>query len=176
MINPKPSSFLLSPLSSLTARLRRSRPGSVLIIVIVLLLLLAILGAAYISTTRSARVASAQNTINSDVDDMINGIAKVCEGTIVDDLNDTFGDLHGNTGYISNTGANAIVNRSYYQGQAGANPNISPNVPAATGQVGLGNLRPYGGEGNRCRTGLWYLRMDGAEWEGCNRLGFRLAK
>ena len=70
-----------------------SRPGSVLIIVIVLLLLLAILGAAYISTTRSARVASAQNVLSSDVDDMLNGISKVCEGVIVDDLNDTFGNL-----------------------------------------------------------------------------------
>src|SRR5580658_2730549 len=107
-------SFLLSPLSLLASRLRRARPGSVLIIVIVLLLLLAILGAAFISTTRSARVASAQNVLSSDVDDMLSGISKVCEGVIVDDLNDTFGDLRGNT---ANTG-NAIVNRSIYQGQA----------------------------------------------------------
>src|SRR5271167_2395823 len=100
----KPVSSLLSPLSpglslskTLAARLRRSRPGSVLIIVIVLLLLLAILGAAYISTTRSARVASAQNVLNNDVDSMLTGISKVCEGVVVDDLNDTFGNLRGNT-------------------------------------------------------------------------------
>jgi hypothetical protein len=127
----KSISFLLSPVSSLAARLRRSRPGSVLIIVIVLLLLLAILGAAYISTTRSARVASAQNVLNSDVDDMLNGISKVCEGVIVDDLNDTFGDLRGNTANTTNT---TIINRSIYQGQAGAAPAVAPNnVAVATG-------------------------------------------
>src|ERR1700735_2488271 len=114
-----------TPMNQLAQKLRtrlRRRQASVLIIVIVLLLLLAILGAAYISTTRSARVASAQNVLSSDADDMINGISKACEGTIVDDLNDTFGDLHGNTAYTTNTGASAIVNRSFYQGQAGANP------------------------------------------------------
>lgn len=120
------------------------RPGSVLIIVIVLLLLLAILGAAYISTTRSARVASAQNVTSSDVDDMINGIAKVCEGVITDDLNDTFGDLHGNTAYTANT---TIVNRSYYQGQAGAAPSFGPNATGANvynpGDIVNDALNPY---------------------------------
>ncbi len=104
------------------------RRASVLIIVIVLLLLLAILGSAYISTTRSARVSSAQNVMNNDVDSMLNGIAKICEGTIVDDLNDTFGNLHGNTAYTGNT----VTNRSFYQGQAGATPPLAPNVYTTT--------------------------------------------
>ncbi|MGA2442060.1 MAG: hypothetical protein ABSH08_13985, partial [Tepidisphaeraceae bacterium] len=117
-------------LARIDARFRRANPGSVLIIVIVLLLLLAILGAAYISTTRSARVASAQNVLNSDVDTMLSGISKICEGVIVDDLNDTFGDLHGNTAYSGNT---TIFNRSYYQGQQAMTPPIAPNAPAAAG-------------------------------------------
>src|ERR1700689_3009798 len=102
-------------LANIETRHRRQQ-ASVLIIVIVLLLLLAILGAAYISTTRSARVASAQNVMNNDVDSMLNGVAKICEGTIVDDLNDTFGNLHGNTAYTGNT---TISGRTLYQGQSG---------------------------------------------------------
>jgi hypothetical protein len=104
-------SFIQKYLSSIETRFRRSRPGSVLIIVIVLLLLLAILGAAYISTTRSSRVASAQNVLSSDVDSSLNGIAEVCQGVITDDLNDSFGNLHG-----INPGATQNVN-SAYQGQ-----------------------------------------------------------
>jgi hypothetical protein len=125
------SSLRLSISPSLYRRLAKTRTGSVLIIVIVLLLLLAILGAAYISTTRSARVASAQNVLSSDVDSMVDGVSKVCQGVILDDLNDTFGNLHGNTAYTANT----ITNRSIYQGQAGLTTalNVLPDVPPATG-------------------------------------------
>jgi hypothetical protein len=141
MTNANPRHFL----ARIEARFRRANPGSVLIIVIVLLLLLAILGAAYISTTRSARVASAQSVLNSDVDTMLSGISKICEGIIVDDLNDTFGNLHGNTAYSGNT----ITNRSFYQGQAeGAitlgNPNFAPNV-AAYNPGDVANTTDYGG-------------------------------
>src|ERR1700690_1357979 len=94
--------FTKNLLTRMENRFRRSRPGSVLIIVIVLLLLLAILGAAYISTTRSSRGASAQNVLSSDVDSALNGIAEVCQGVISDDLNDTFGNLRGNTAYVIN--------------------------------------------------------------------------
>ncbi|MGD0461955.1 MAG: helix-hairpin-helix domain-containing protein [Tepidisphaeraceae bacterium] len=140
-MNPR-ISFLLSPVSSLAARLRRSRPGSVLIIVIVLLLLLAILGAAFISTTRSSRVASAQNVLSTDVDTALNGIAEVCQGVIADDLNDTFGDLHGNTAYVINPApANSIINHSIYQGQAqtsGSAPAVAPNVVPVGGSPPTG--------------------------------------
>lgn len=103
------------------------RKASVLIIVIVLLLLLAILGAAYISTTRSARVASAQNVMSGDVDSTLNGIAKICEGTIVDDLNDTSGNLHGNTDFSGNSNNN----RSCYQGEEGTAPATESPAPIA---------------------------------------------
>ncbi|MGD0769133.1 MAG: helix-hairpin-helix domain-containing protein [Tepidisphaeraceae bacterium] len=148
---------------ALDRRFRRAKPGSVLIIVIVLLLLLAILGAAYISTTRSARVASAQNVLNSDVDTMLSGISKICEGVIVDDLNDTFGDLHGNTAYSGNTGATAILNRSFYQGEAHTappgttGPPVAPNVPSyIQGDIGSNALSPtfhYIPQGNSAALG-----------------------
>jgi hypothetical protein len=117
-------------LADIETRFRRSRPGSVLIIVIVLLLLLAILGAAYISTTRSSRVASAQNVLSSDVDTTLNGIAEVCNGVITDDLNDTFGNLRGNTAYVINPAPTSpIINRSYYQGPvAPGTPKLTPNI------------------------------------------------
>jgi hypothetical protein len=134
--------MLPSPLKILTVldrRLRRARAGSVLIIVIVLLLLLAILGAAYLSTTRSDRIASAQSVLSTNVDVMLDGIAKVCEGVIVDDLNDTFGNLHGNTANATNT----IINRSFFQGQAepsGTLPGIAPNAVSAGGSPPTGYI------------------------------------
>jgi hypothetical protein len=124
-----PLHSLLSTFSRLAARRPR---GSVLIIVIVLLLLLAILGTSYLSTTRSARVTSAQNVMSGDVDTMMEGIEKTCEGVIIDDLNDTNGNLHGNTGYTPTTPpAVPVINHNMYQGQAvgqtGA-PSITPSL------------------------------------------------
>jgi hypothetical protein len=147
-------------LTRLSNRLRRARPGSVLIIVIVLLLLLAILGAAYISTTRSARVASAQNVLSADVDSMINGLAKMCEGVIVDDLNDSFGNLRGNSANLNNA---AIVNRSYYQGEVlGAGgapaPNININVPGgpASPTFNPGDIVTSSRYGNASAGGVYF--------------------
>lgn len=128
--------FLLSPFYSLA---RRPRAGSVLIIVIVLLLLLAILGSAFISTTRSSRVASAQNVLSTDVDTALNGIAEACQGVIADDLNDTFGDLHGNSAYATSLAVTA-EDRSFYQGQAAVSPPIMPNVPASPGGYQPGDI------------------------------------
>jgi hypothetical protein len=143
---------------SLPSRLRRARPGSVLIIVIVLLLLLAILGAAYISTTRSARVASQQNVLNSDVDTMVNGIAKICEGVIMDDLNDQLGNLYGN-----NAGSGQNVHTGVYQGlysatvsynqgdivsqpgNPGATPPLPPTFYIATTQIAAASSTPTPG-------------------------------
>ena len=72
----------------LKPRLTKNRRASVLIIVIVLLLLLAILGAAYISTSRGDRLSSAQSVLNAQTDFDTQGIADLVAGTIVDDLND----------------------------------------------------------------------------------------
>jgi hypothetical protein len=64
------------------------RPASVLIIVIVLLLLLAILGTAYLSTSRADRVTSAQNLLAAQGDIQLDGISRMIAGIIVNDLND----------------------------------------------------------------------------------------
>ncbi len=137
-----------------------SRPGSVLIIVIVLLLLLAILGAAYISTTRSARVASAQNVLSSDVDDMLNGISKISEGVIVDDLNDGLGNLQGlNPGATQNVHSayqgTFVAGQTYnigdivsYPAQATAPPFIQTNLYVAVAAPGsatpaVGSTTPW---------------------------------
>jgi hypothetical protein len=102
-LNPK---FVFSRIEG---RLRRTRPGSVLILVIVLLLLLAILGAAFISTTRSDRVAEAQNLLNAQVDAEAAGIGSAVSGVIADHLNDDFGDLRGNaSGNVNATGTQLV--------------------------------------------------------------------
>jgi hypothetical protein len=86
---------LRNPLQLLSARLRRFRRGSVLLIVIVLLLLLSILGTAYLSTSRNDRVTSEQNAKAVQNDNVVDGIANMVAGLIVDDLNDQMGNLRG---------------------------------------------------------------------------------
>jgi hypothetical protein len=76
-------------------RRRHHETGSVLIIVIVLLLLLAILGAAYISSARSNRIASAQTVNNSQVDLSADAISQIIQGWVLDSLNDPYGSLRG---------------------------------------------------------------------------------
>ena len=102
-------------LTSISVRLHRVRPGSLLFIAVVLLIFLGIIGVAFISSSRSVRVASAQNVMNSDVDLMLSGISKACEGLIIDDLNDSCGNLQG-----LNAGATQYVH-SAYRGQYVAN-------------------------------------------------------
>ena len=137
----KSVSFVLSPLSPLARRLRRARPGSVLIIVIVLLLLLAILGAAYISTTRSARVSSAQNVLSSDVDAVMNGVAKICEGVISDDLNDPFNNLHGNSSLpTAPASGNPVINRGLSQGEGAGTVGGAPAITPTNGAYNIGDI------------------------------------
>jgi hypothetical protein len=86
------------------------RPASVLLIVIVLLLLLAILGTAYLSTSRADRLTSAQNVLSAQSDIQLDGISRMISGIIVNDLNDapaiptpTFGGyMHGNFSAVVN--------------------------------------------------------------------------
>ncbi len=73
---------------SIRNRAARSPRGSVLIIVIVLLLLLAILGTAYLATSRADRITSAQSLLNAQADAQLEGIANAVSATIMDDLND----------------------------------------------------------------------------------------
>jgi len=58
-------------------RFRKARPGSVLILVVALLVLMALMGTAYISTTRVDRGSSAQNSFNTEIDLLIEGLCKI---------------------------------------------------------------------------------------------------
>ena len=82
--NPKPQT-----------RFSRARRGSVLILVIVLLLMLAILGAAYISTSRGERTSSSQLATNNQIDQHALNIAQAVMGTIIADTADFAGYTHG---------------------------------------------------------------------------------
>lgn len=55
----------------------RARPGSVLILVVALLVLMAMMGTAFISTSRSDRFSSQQNSFNTEVDLLINAVCKI---------------------------------------------------------------------------------------------------
>jgi hypothetical protein len=62
---------------NIESRFRKSRPGSVLILVVALLVLLALMGTAYISTTRIDRNSSAQNSFNTEIDLLIEAVCKI---------------------------------------------------------------------------------------------------
>src|SRR6478735_3598696 len=75
-------------LQALHGRLRRSRPGSVLILCVALLVLLALIGTAMISTSRTDRYSSVQHTYNTEVDLLVEGVKSMATATIVNDLYD----------------------------------------------------------------------------------------
>src|SRR5690349_21432786 len=55
-------------------KFRRARPGSILILVVALLVLLALIGTAFITTTGTDRVSSAQNVANTEADLLVQGV------------------------------------------------------------------------------------------------------
>src|SRR6266550_3594495 len=75
-------------LDLLKRRFRRSRPGSVLIMVVALLVLLALIGTAWISTVRIDRFASAQHTVNTEVDMLVEGVKELAYSQIAGGLYD----------------------------------------------------------------------------------------
>src|SRR5271154_2235534 len=62
------------------------RRGSVLLIVVVLLLVLAILGMAYLATTRVDRLTSSQDVVNSQIDTLTDGVRDMATSAIVNSL------------------------------------------------------------------------------------------
>lgn len=58
-------------------RLTKARPGSVLILVVALLVLLALMGTAYMETTRVDRHSSVQNAFNTEIDLVIDAVCKI---------------------------------------------------------------------------------------------------
>lgn len=74
------------PFNRLQQRFRRSRPGSVLILVVALLVLLALLGTAYINTTQTDRYSSAQNSFNTEIDLLLQGVENITQASVVNAL------------------------------------------------------------------------------------------
>src|ERR1700733_1685301 len=70
-------------------RLARARPGSVLIIVVVLIVMLALMGTAFLSTTRNDRYGSIQNTRNTQIDLLVDGVKEIVKAALVNDLTDS---------------------------------------------------------------------------------------
>jgi hypothetical protein len=73
------------PVRRITAH-RRAPRGSVLILVVSLLVLMALIGTAWISTTRVDRANTFQNTHNTQVDLLIEGVANTVKARLIDDL------------------------------------------------------------------------------------------
>ncbi len=67
----------------IAGRLRDARPGSVLILVIALLVLMALIGTAFISTARVERYSATQNTYNTQVDLLVQGLLGMAQGPMV---------------------------------------------------------------------------------------------
>src|SRR3954468_4054719 len=82
------SSVSLRVFNRVQRRFQRSRAGSVLILCVALLVLLALIGTAMISTSRGDRYSSVQHTYNTEVDLLVEGVKKLAEGAIVNDLFD----------------------------------------------------------------------------------------
>jgi hypothetical protein len=75
-------------LRKIDRRFQLSRPGSVLILVVALLVLMALIGTAFLSTTRVDRYATVQHTNNTEIDLLVEGVKNMAKATIVGSLND----------------------------------------------------------------------------------------
>src|SRR5688500_1199342 len=65
---------------------RRARPGSVLILVVALLVLMALIGTAWMSTTKIDRYSAQQNSYNVQIDMLVQGAVNLVEAVVGDDL------------------------------------------------------------------------------------------
>src|SRR5947207_1999394 len=78
--------ILIHPVVALLDRIQlrfaRSRPGSVLILTVVLVVLLALLGTALLSTTRIDRYTATQNTTNTEIDMLVEGVKEMAKSKI----------------------------------------------------------------------------------------------
>jgi hypothetical protein len=73
-------------LTLLERRFRKARPGSVLILVVALLVLLALLGTAFINTARTDRASAAQNSFNTEVELLLQGLVDMTKASAVNGL------------------------------------------------------------------------------------------
>jgi hypothetical protein len=83
---PKPRPSLRASVPACLRASSQPRPGSVLILVVVLLVLLALIGTAFINTAQSDRYSSAQNSFNTQVELLLQGLESVTQGTVANSL------------------------------------------------------------------------------------------
>src|SRR5438270_13431816 len=82
----RPTMIFHRLLEKVQKRFVRARPGSVLILVVALLALMALIGTAFLSTTNYDRYSTQQNSYNTQIDLLVQGVVNLAEGVIVDDL------------------------------------------------------------------------------------------
>ena len=70
---------------SSSARWRRRR-ASALLIVVLLVILLAIIGTAYLTTSRTDRVSAIQNNENTQIDMLVDGVVNMVKSSVTDEL------------------------------------------------------------------------------------------
>src|SRR3954447_20858634 len=85
MPNPLSLKQFFGRLRQIRRRLRRKRFGSVLILVVALLVLMALIGTAFISTARTDRYAAADNSYNTQIDLLVEGIVAVSQDAMLQD-------------------------------------------------------------------------------------------
>jgi hypothetical protein len=103
-------SALPKAVSSVEGSTRHSpRRGSILILVIALLVMLALIGTAFISTTRIDRTAAAQGTANVETDLFTASVQNLAVNSIVNDMF-AAGPLHSPDPFVSAPAANSILN------------------------------------------------------------------
>ncbi len=88
MLTQPTSRSVFSTLPPPGLQARRNR-GMILIVVVVILMLLALIGTAYIASTRSDRYAARQNSLTAQEDLLIEGVKNMAAGYIVGGLFDT---------------------------------------------------------------------------------------
>src|SRR3954468_8362453 len=120
-------------LNAAQARFRNARPGSVLILVVALLVLMALIGTAALTTNTIDRYATQQNTINTEVDLLVEGVKNMAKGVVV-------GDLFDNAATPPEFRPAARANSTYEDADMPLNMDL--NVPYINSPVAT---PPYGG-------------------------------
>jgi hypothetical protein len=93
----------------------RSRPGSVLILVIALLVLMALIGTAYMSMAQTDRTTSIQHENNTEIDMLMDGLANLLKGSVVNELY-TQGSYRPGAGYNNFLTPTVAANYQNYTG------------------------------------------------------------
>jgi hypothetical protein len=151
----RPARSPLSPQSSvLSPRSCGRRRGSVILIVVVLLLVLAILGMAYLATTRVDRVTSAQDVVNSQIDTLTDGVRDMATSAIVNSL--------FSLNYYNSTAVPQTAIPSGYQYQYRGT--IPPTAPPAMFASGATNIVPYNNYDVPIYTSAQYTAGQGDPW------------